>query len=44
MTTLENMYYGNINPCESESLLNNPEYQKLITLTSQDTKKIKFPA
>ncbi|MBQ9227477.1 MAG: hypothetical protein IJ168_01495 [Eubacterium sp.] len=40
MTTLEKLYNGNINPCESESLLNNPEYQKLITLTSQAQEKL----
>lgn len=34
VTTLENLYHGNINPCDSEKLLNNPEYQKLISLTS----------
>ena len=40
MTTLENLYHGNINPCESEKLLNNPEYQKLISLTSQAQDKL----
>ena len=40
MTTLENLYHGNINPCDSEKLLNNPEYQKLITLTSQAQEKL----
>ena len=24
MTTLENLYYGNINPCDSETLKRNP--------------------
>ena len=40
VTTLENLYHGNINPCESEKLLNNPEYQKLISLTSQAQDKL----
>ncbi len=40
MTTLENLYHGNINPCESEKLLNNPEYKKLIALTSQAQDKL----
>ncbi len=40
MTTLENLYNGNINPCESERLKNNPEYKKLIALTSQAQEKI----
>ena len=40
MTTLENLYHGNINPCDSEKLLNNPEYQKLISLTSQAQDKL----
>ena len=35
MTTLENLYHGNINPCESERLKNNPEYQKLLSLTEK---------
>ena len=40
MTTLENLYNGNINPCESERLKNNPEYKKLIALISQAQEKI----
>ena len=40
MTTLENLYHGNINPCESDRLLNNPEYKKLISLTSQAQEKL----
>ena len=40
MTTLENMYRDNINSCESERLLNNTEYKKLITLTSQAQEKV----
>ena len=39
MTTLENLYHGNINPCESEKLLNNHEYKKLIELTAQAQEK-----
>ena len=35
MTTLENLYHGNINPCESERLKSNPEYQKLLSLTEK---------
>lgn len=40
VTTLENLYHGNINPCESKRLLNNPEYKKLIALTSQAQEKL----
>ncbi len=40
MTTLENLYNGNINPCESERLKNNSEYRKLIALTAQAQEKI----
>ena len=40
MTTLENLYHGNINPCESERLKNNPEYQKLLTLTEKAQEKL----
>lgn len=40
MTTLENLYHGNINPCESEKLLNNNEYKKLMTLTIQAQDKL----
>lgn len=40
MTTLENLYNGNINPCESERLKNNPEYKKLIALTTHAQEKI----
>lgn len=40
MTTLENLYNGNINPCESERLKNNPEYKKLIALTAQAQEKL----
>ena len=40
MTMLENLYHGNINPCESEKLLNNPEYNKLIALTAQAQEKL----
>ena len=40
MTTLENLYHGNINPCESERLNNNPEYQKLLTLAGKAQEKL----
>ena len=40
VTVLENLYHGNINPCESERLFNNPEYKKLIALTSQVQDKL----
>ena len=40
MTTLEELYHGNINPSESESLCNNPEYKNLITLTAQAHDKL----
>ena len=40
MTVLENLYNGNINPCESERLKNNSEYKKLISLTAQAQEKL----
>lgn len=40
VAVLENLYHGNINPCESERLLNNHEYKKLIELTSQTQDKL----
>ena len=40
MTTLKNLYHGNINPCESERLNNNPEYQKLLSLTGKAQEKL----
>ena len=40
MKTLENLYNGNINPCESDRLKNNTEYKKLITLTAQVQERI----
>lgn len=35
MTTLENLYNGNINPCDSERLKSNSNYKKLLSLVSQ---------
>lgn len=40
MTTLENLYNGNINQCETEKLKNNPEYKNLIVLTVQAQEKL----
>ena len=40
MTTLENLYNGNINPCESERLFNNPKYKKLIELTTKSQEEL----
>ena len=40
MTTLVNLYHGNINPCESERLKNNPEYQNLLALTGKAQEKL----
>ena len=40
VTTLENLYNGNINPCESERIKNHPEYKKLIALTGQAQEKL----
>ena len=40
MTILEELYHGNINPSESESLRSNPEYKNLIALTAQAQDKL----
>ena len=40
MTTLENLYHGNINPCESRRLMNSPVYKKLIAFTNQAQEKL----
>lgn len=40
MTILEELYHGNINPSESESLNNNIEYINLISLTSHAHDKL----
>lgn len=40
MTILEEVYHGNINPSESESLSDNPEYKSLIALTAQAQEKL----
>ena len=41
MTTLENLYNGNINPCDSEWLKNNADYKKLLSLVSHAQEKLK---
>ena len=41
MTVLENLYNGNINPCESEHLKNNLEYKKLLSLVGRAQEKLK---
>ena len=40
MTTLENLYNGNINPSESGRLMNSTEYKKLIAFTNQAQEKL----
>ena len=35
MTTLENLYNGNIVPCDSETMKNNPRYKESLALTGQ---------
>ena len=35
MTTLENLYYGNINPCDSETLKMNPRYTESLKLVGK---------
>ena len=40
MTTLENLYNGNIDPCESESLKNNPKYKQSLSLVGQAQSKL----
>lgn len=40
MTTLEELFHGNINPSESKGLSNNPEYKNLIALTAQAQNKL----
>ncbi|MBQ9229160.1 MAG: hypothetical protein IJ168_10080 [Eubacterium sp.] len=40
MTTLENLYNGNIDPCESESLKNNPKYNQGLSLVAQAQDKL----
>ena len=41
MTTLENLYNGNINPCDSERLKRNSNYKKLLSLVSKAQEKLK---
>lgn len=40
MTTLENLYNGNINPCEAESLKSNPKYKQSLSLVGQAQSKL----
>ena len=35
LTTLENLYYGNINPCDSETLKRNPRYIESLNLVGK---------
>ena len=35
MTTLENLYYGNINPCDSKTLKMNPRYTESLKLVEK---------
>ena len=35
LTTLENLYYGNINPCDSETLKRNPRYTESLELVGK---------
>ena len=40
MTILENLYNGNIDPCEAESLKNNPKYKQCLSLVAQAQEKL----
>ena len=40
MTTLENLYHGDINPCENNSLLGRDDYKKLLNLVSRAQEKL----
>jgi hypothetical protein len=40
MTTLENLYHGNINPCENKSLLGREDYKKLLEFVSRAQEKL----
>ena len=40
MTTLENLYNGNINLCEAESLKNNQQYKQSLSLVGQAQSKL----
>ena len=35
MTTLENLYYGNIEPCDTETLKRNPRYIESLELVGR---------
>ncbi len=41
MNTLENLYYGNINPSESESLRGRVDYKKSIILVTKAQEELK---
>ena len=41
MTTLENLYHGNINPSESESLRDREDYKQSILLVTKAQEKLK---
>lgn len=41
MTTLENLYHGNINPSESENLRGREDYKKSILLVTKAQEKLK---
>lgn len=40
MTTLENLYHGNINPCELDELKCNTEYNRTIELVCKAREKL----
>ena len=40
MTVLENLYNGNIDPCEAENLKNNPKYNQSLSLVGQAQSKL----
>ena len=41
MTTLENLYHGNINPSESENLRGREDYKQSILLVTKAQEKLK---
>ena len=40
MTTLENLYYGNIEPCDTETLKRNPRYIESLNLVGRMQQEI----
>jgi hypothetical protein len=40
MTTLENLYYGNIEPCDTETLKRNPRYIESLHLVGEMQQEI----